>query len=88
LDWRNPDSSYYKSIHISYPEPADTQAAASRGVDPGGMIMIHGQPNGFGWLSWFIQSIDWTGGCIALTNSDMDEIWAMVANGTPIEIWQ
>lgn len=86
LDWRNPGSAYYKSIHVSYPAPEDLKAAAASGVDPGGMIMIHGQPNYFGWLAFLTQSYDWTDGCIAVTNAEMDEIWAMVANNTPIEI--
>ncbi|RAZ80332.1 L,D-transpeptidase family protein [Mesorhizobium atlanticum] len=86
LDWRNPDSVAHKSIHISYPNADDIAAAKALGVDPGGSIMIHGQPNGFGWLGRLLQMVDWTDGCIAVTNSDMDEIWTMVADGTPIEI--
>ncbi|RAS17950.1 L,D-transpeptidase family protein [Ensifer adhaerens] len=86
LDWRNPGSGYYKSIHVSYPAPADVSAAAANGVDPGGMIMIHGQPNFFGWLAFLTQRFDWTNGCIAVTNAEMEEIWAMVPNNTPIEI--
>ena len=86
LDWRNPGSGYYKSIHVSYPAPADVSAAAASGVDPGGMIMIHGQPNYFGWLAFLTQRFDWTNGCIAVTNAEMEEIWAMVPNNTPIEI--
>ncbi|RVD56392.1 hypothetical protein EN828_04255 [Mesorhizobium sp. M2D.F.Ca.ET.185.01.1.1] len=86
LDWRNPNSVAHRSIHISYPNADDAAAARSRGVDPGGFIMIHGQPNGFGWLGRLLQMVDWTDGCIAVTNSDMDEIWTMVADGTPIEI--
>jgi murein L,D-transpeptidase YafK len=86
LDWRNPNSVAHKSIHISYPNADDSAAAKALGVDPGGSIMIHGQPNGFGWLGRLLQLVDWTDGCIAVTNSDMDEVWAMVADGTPIEI--
>lgn len=86
LDWRNPGSGYYKSIHVSYPAPVDVSAAAANGVDPGGMIMIHGQPNYFGWLAFLTQRFDWTNGCIAVTNAEMEEIWAMVPNNTPIEI--
>lgn len=86
LDWRNSNSGYYRSIHISYPDAADRAAAAAAGTDPGGMIMIHGQPNGYGWWSWLLQRFDWTNGCIAVTDEDMAEIWAMVRNGTPIEI--
>jgi len=76
------------SIHISCPGADDLAAAKARNVDAGGMIMIHGQPNGFGWWGWLLQLVDWTDGCIAVTDSDMDEIWAMVADGTPIEIEQ
>lgn len=86
LDWRNPNSVAHKSMHISYPNADDAAAAKARGVDPGGFIMIHGQPNGFGWLGRLLQMVDWTDGCIAVTNSDMDEIWTMVSDGTPIEI--
>lgn len=86
LDWRNPNSVAHRSIHISYPNADDIAAAKSRGVDPGGFIMIHGQPNGFGWMGRLLQLVDWTDGCIAVTDSDMDEIWTMVADGTPIEI--
>lgn len=86
LDWRNPDSVAYKSIHISYPNAAQMEAAKAAGVDPGGMIMIHGQPNGYGWWGWLLQLVDWTDGCIGVTDSDMDEIWTRVPDGTPIEI--
>ena len=88
LDWRNPDSVAHRSIHISYPNADDIAAARTRGVDPGGFIMIHGQPNGFGWAGPLLQMVDWTDGCIAVRDSDMDEIWANVADGTPIEIMQ
>ncbi|MCV9963124.1 L,D-transpeptidase family protein [Pararhizobium sp. BT-229] len=86
LDWRNSSSGYYRSIHISYPAPADIAAATAKGVDPGGMIMIHGQRNYFGWLAYLTQMFDWTDGCIAVTNAQMDEIWGLVPDNTPIEI--
>jgi len=86
LDWRNADSCCMRSLHISYPNEADKAAASRLGVDPGGMIMIHGQVNGFGWWGWLIQLFDWTNGCIALNDTDMLEIWGMVDAGTPIEI--
>ncbi|EBU8131838.1 hypothetical protein DLM20_24035 [Salmonella enterica subsp. enterica serovar Java] len=79
LDWRNPKSGYYRSIHISYPDEADLAPA-------GGDIMIHGQPNGYGGLASILQLTDWTHGCIAVTNEHMAQIWDMVENGTPIEI--
>lgn len=86
LDWRNPKSMAHKSIHISYPNAQDTAAAKSMGVSPGGAIMIHGAVKGYGWWGWVLQLIDWTDGCIAVTNPEMDEIWTLVQDGTPIEI--
>ena len=86
LDWRNPNSAFHRSIHVSYPNEADRAAAARRGEDPGGMIMLHGQRNGLGWLSRLTQRFDWTEGCIALRNDDMDHVWDNVPNGTPIVI--
>ncbi len=86
LDWRNPNSIAHKSIHISYPNDQDSAAAKSVGVPPGGAIMIHGAANGYGWWGWVLQLIDWTDGCIAVTNHEMDEIWTLVQDGTPIEI--
>jgi murein L,D-transpeptidase YafK len=86
LDSKNPNSAFHKSIHISYPNAADRAAAKSRGVSPGGDVMIHGQKNGWGWLAPISQLFDWTDGCVALRNSDMDEVWNSVDVGTPIEI--
>jgi len=86
LDYKKADSSFYKAIHISYPNEADKQTAVEKGVDPGGLIMIHGQRNRFGWLSLITQRFNWTNGCIAVTNSDMDEIWDSVSANTPIDI--
>lgn len=81
LDWRNPKSRFYLSIHVSYPNAADKAQAAARGVSPGGDIFIHGTP----WLA-DVVGWDWTLGCIAVSNADMDAIWASVADGTPIVI--
>ena len=86
LDYKNASSRFYKSIHISYPNLQDRTNAARLGVDPGGDIMIHGQTNGWGWASPIVQLFSWTDGCIALSNSDMDRVWAAVDAGTPIEI--
>ena len=86
LGYKNSNSKYYKSIHISYPNAADRAKAKQRGVRPGGDIMIHGQPNGKAWLTPFSQMINWTNGCIALTNDDMDIVWDAVRTKTPIEI--
>jgi len=86
LDYKNEKSGYYRSIHISYPNTTDKARAKSRGVSAGGDIMIHGQKNGFGALDLLNQQRDWTEGCIAVTNDEMDEIMAAVKVGTPIEI--
>ena len=86
LDYKNADSAFYKAIHISYPNEADKQAATAKGVVPGGAIMIHGQRNWLGWLSFITQRFNWTDGCIAVTNSEIDEIWNSVPVNTPIEI--
>ena len=86
LDVRNPNSEYFLSIHISYPNPEDRLRARSSGVDPGGQIMIHGQPNEPTYSEAYYRSQDWTNGCIAVSNSDMIDIWLMTPDGTPIEI--
>ena len=86
LDWRNPRSGYHLSIHVSYPNERDKAAATARGEDPGGMIMVHGQPNGWGAARHLLRFIDWTDGCIALSNEDMRIVWRSVPNGTPIDI--
>lgn len=86
LDYKKDDSAFYKAIHISYPNENDTRLAEARGVSPGGFIMIHGQKNGLGWLSIISQRFNWTNGCIAVKNREMDEIWQSVDAGTPIEI--
>lgn len=86
IDWRNPRSSAYLSLHISYPDASDRAAAHAAGQDPGGNIMIHGLSNGWGWLAPLHRLRDWTDGCIGVTNAEMHEIWALVPDGTPIEI--
>tara|TARA_R100000306_G_scaffold62596_1_gene75188 strand:- start:105 stop:695 length:591 start_codon:yes stop_codon:yes gene_type:complete len=87
LDWRNPNSQFTKSIHISYPNEADREFAKALGRDPGGMIMIHGRPNSFERkkLNRYMLE-DWTDGCIAVSNAAMEEIWELVPLNTPIEI--
>ncbi|HKU94114.1 MAG TPA: L,D-transpeptidase family protein [Vineibacter sp.] len=87
IDWRNPQSRFHLSLHVSYPAEPDVAAARAAGVEPGGEIMIHGQPNGSGWLaSWWRQRRDWTAGCMAVTNAQIREIWSLVPDGTPIVI--
>lgn len=86
LDLRNPDSDYFLSIRVSYPDPADRRIASEKGVDPGGAIMIHGQPNEPTRSETYYRTQDWTNGCIAVSNSDMIDIWLMTDENTPIEI--
>ncbi len=86
LDSRNAHSQFYKSIHISYPSPRDRAAARAKGVSPGGDVFVHGLPNGYGWVGSGHRAKDWTDGCIAVTNEEIDEIWQSVVDGTPIEI--
>lgn len=86
LDRFMPRSAFYRAIRISYPEPDDRRRAAAMGVRPGGLIMIHGlDPALAGWGRdhWMFN---WTNGCIAVTNHEMDILWRSVAPGTPIEI--
>jgi len=86
LDFKNEDSRFYKSIRISYPNETDIQRAAAKGVDPGGSIMIHGLPDNPPFPVDVIQSFNWTDGCVAVTNKEMDIIWKLVEPGTPIDI--
>ncbi|MBD3648811.1 MAG: L,D-transpeptidase family protein [Pseudomonadales bacterium] len=86
LDYKKPDSDFYKAIHISYPNRRDRARAAQDGVDPGGQIMIHGQSENGYWPVDVRQLFDWTDGCIAVTDPEMDEIWQLVRIGTRIEI--
>jgi murein L,D-transpeptidase YafK len=85
LGYKNAGSAFYKSIHISY-NAKDRAEARKRGVNPGGDIMIHGQKNGYGKFSAIVQRFNWTNGCIALSDRDMDLVWNAVKPGTPIEI--
>jgi murein L,D-transpeptidase YafK len=86
IDGRNPQSAFHRSLHISYPNADDRRRAARRGVRPGGDIMIHGLPNGLGALGPVHVQRDWTEGCIAVTDAEVEEIWNIVPNGTRIEI--
>lgn len=85
LDSRNPKSKFYLAIHVSYPNEDDVLKARKLGVSPGGGIMIHGMPNGQDG-DRMSSRVDWTDGCIAVSNSEMEEIWQFVQDGTPIEI--
>ncbi len=86
LDSRNQNSDYFLAIHVSYPNSADRREAERLGVNPGGAIMIHGQPNFPTRSEAYYRTQDWTNGCIAVSNSDMIDIWLMTNDNTPIEI--
>lgn len=85
IDYRNPNSRFHLSLHISYPDASDKREAAARGDDPGGEIFIHGGPQrGIPDAVW--RGRDWTLGCVSVTNAEMTEIWSLVPDGTVIEI--
>ncbi|CAA6813467.1 MAG: ErfK/YbiS/YcfS/YnhG family protein [uncultured Sulfurovum sp.] len=89
LDYRQFSNDYYKSLHVSYPNTSDKAHAASLGKSPGGMIMIHGTPPSWSlspYGDWMNVLIDWTEGCIAMSNDDMDEVWEQTTNGTVVVI--
>lgn len=83
IDYGNPQSAYHLSLHIDYPRAENVAHAKSQGRSAGGLIMIHGQPNS---LPAGRIPGDWTDGCIALSNEEMDALWVAVSDGTPIEI--
>ncbi|MCF1427498.1 MAG: L,D-transpeptidase family protein [Shewanella sp.] len=87
LDYKKQDSAFYRSIHISYPNAADRLRAEALGVSPGGQIMIHGENPNSELSPEEQQAFNWTNGCIAVTNKEMDELWQLIRPGTPIEIW-
>ncbi len=86
IDRRKQNSRFHRALHISYPNEIDRERARKLGVSPGGDIMIHGITNGLGWLGSLHRAIDWTDGCIAVTDAEIEEIWSLVPDGTPIEI--
>lgn len=83
---RNPNSKFHLAVRISYPNETDLDNAGKLGVSPGGGIMIHGLPDELADIGEYHRYLDWTDGCIAVTNPEMEEIWQMVDTGTPIEI--
>ncbi|HEV8581089.1 MAG TPA: L,D-transpeptidase family protein [Thermoanaerobaculia bacterium] len=83
---RNPNSRYHRSLRVSYPNAEDRRIAQDLGCNPGGDIMIHGLPNGYGWMGKLHTQYDWTLGCIAVTDEEIEEVWALVPDGTPVEI--
>lgn len=87
IDSRNARSTFYLALHISYPNAQDRARARRMGVDPGGAIMIHGLGKALGYVGSLHTATDWTDGCIAVTNEEIEEIWRLVPLGTPIEIF-
>ncbi|MBB3101682.1 L,D-transpeptidase family protein [Azomonas macrocytogenes] len=86
IDWRKTSDKFNLSMHISYPNARDLARSKAENVSPGGMIMLHGTPLDNNYPEWYFNSLDWTEGCIALSNADMQEIWQLVKDGTLIEI--
>jgi murein L,D-transpeptidase YafK len=86
LDRRNAASQYHRALHISYPNAQDRAQAKKQNVSPGGDVFVHGLPNGYGWIGKEHRLKDWTDGCIAVTNEEIEEIWRLVPDGTAIEI--
>ena len=86
INGRNNRSAFHRSLRISYPSAEDRARARREGVDPGGDIMIHGLKNGLGWIGKGHLAFDWTEGCIAVTNEEIEEIWRLVPDGTPVQI--
>ncbi|HKR97208.1 MAG TPA: L,D-transpeptidase family protein [Candidatus Angelobacter sp.] len=86
IDAKNPQSQFHLSLHISYPDAADRERARKLGAKPGGAIMIHGLPPRFAYLGALHRKVDWTDGCVAVTNAEIEEIWKLVPVGTRVEI--
>lgn len=86
IDSRLEKSGYHLALHVSYPSPSDVARAKAGEYKPGNGIMIHGMKNGFGWLGSLHTRMDWTRGCIAVTNAEIEELWRLVPNGTRVLI--
>ena len=86
IDFHKPDSDFHLALHISYPEQRDIDRVALQGLSAGSDIMIHGLPNGRGWIGRFHRRSDWTAGCVAVANFEIEEIYRAVPDGTPIEL--
>ena len=86
VDYKNPQSKYHMALHISYPDAAHARRAAALGVSPGGDIMIHGLPAAYAGLGSAHADYDWTEGCIAVTDQEIEEIWRAVPQGAPVQI--
>ena len=86
IDRHKKDSRFHRALHVSYPNDADRERARKLGIDPGGDIMIHGIHKGLGWLGRLHRAADWTDGCIGVTDTEIEEIYSAVPDGTPVEI--
>jgi murein L,D-transpeptidase YafK len=86
VDAHNPASSFHRALHVSYPSAADAARARAAGYDPGGEIMIHGIHNGLGWIGRAHRLVNWTVGCIAVTDPEIEELYRIVPDGTPIDL--
>lgn len=86
IDHHNPNSAFHLSLHVSYPSAADSTHALAAGYSPGGDIMVHGMRTGFGWIGRAHLLVDWTSGCVAVTDGEIDQIYDAVPDGTPIDI--
>lgn len=86
IDEKKPASQFHKALHVSYPSEADRERAKKLGVNPGGDIEIHGLGAKWGWVGAAHRANDWTDGCIAVTNEEIDEIYPLIKVGTPVEI--
>jgi murein L,D-transpeptidase YafK len=86
IDAKIEHSRFHRALHISYPNEVDRERARKLGVSPGGAVEIHGVGDNFSWVGALHREMDWTDGCIAVTNEEIDEIWLMVPVGTPVDI--
>lgn len=85
IDFHKPDSDYHLALHVSYPEQRDIDRASAQGLSAGSDIMIHGLPNGRSWIGRFHRRSDWTAGCVAVADFEIEEIYRAVPDGTSIE---
>jgi murein L,D-transpeptidase YafK len=83
---QNPNSGFHRSLRLDYPNAKDIANAKKLGCDPGGNVAIHGLENGYEWVGRTHCSVDWTSGCVAVTNEEIDRLWQIVPIGTPVEI--
>jgi len=86
VDSKNNRSRFHLALHLSYPNASDRAQAAKNHVDPGGMVEIHGLPTYFAFVGSLQSSVDWTDGCIAVSNAEIEEVWKLVPVGTKVEI--